>query len=343
MGAACSDVKKKKRKALKPGQLAESDDDDDVADAILDDPDEEDEDDEDAKREAVEQALHRTMAVIKRGKTMALKEAISGAKKSKVDGALIKAAEERLAKHKHDQRRDEVDEELKQFMETEEFEDIRQCEKMQAKCEKADVTDESLQPLRDKLALLRICYDLKDDEDDQAHDVVQKSAQEFFEKAISEAGRPVVFFDNDTGLKCCASLTLDPPVRHLILTLEMTDQDKVIIKKTLLAQTFCVISSNCNNNSLTDSDSSYSSNRKNFELEGISVSKLADKEHELAVAVKHSGEVVSPRHRSPRGAPLDVDRHTGVGVWIFVEATVPRRDRLFEALMLMQHLAAECA
>lgn len=324
MGAACSDVKKKKKKKLKAGQLVESSDSDDVADAIIEDPDSADEgEDEDMRREAVESALKKTMEVLKRGKTQALKEAISGAKKLKVDATVIKAAEKRLADHKHDQRRGEVEDELNEFMKTDQFEDIKACVKMESKAEKADVRDEDLKQLRDKLYLLRICRELEDDEDDTAYAMVQKSASEFFDQAISEAGRRVIFFDHHNGSKCCASLTLDPPVRHLILTLEMTDQDKVIIKKTLLAKVFCVV--------------------KNFNVEGISLSKLSAGEHELAVAVKHTGEIISPRHRSPRGEPIQPERTVGEGVWIFVEATVPRRDRLFEAIMFLQHLAAECS
>lgn len=338
MGAACSDVKKKKshKKKLKAGQLDESEDSDDVPDAIIEDPDSEDEaEDEEQKRQAVENAVKNTMATLKRGKTQALKEAIAGAKKLKGDATLIKAAEKRLADHKHDQRRDEVKEELMQFMESDGFEEIEACAKMETAAMKADVIDEDLKQLRDKLYLLRVCRELEDDEDDQAFETVQESSQEFFDQAISDFGRPVIFFDSSTGGKCVASLSVDPPVRHLILTLEITDEDKIIIKKTLLAKVFCVI--------------------QNFELEGIPISKLTDstdsdgKAQDLVVAVKHSGELISPRAKSPRGdnvragSALEAEKEHGEGFWIFVEATVPRRDKLFEAIMFLQHLAAECS
>merc|ERR1740127_390042 len=122
--ASCQDMKLgKDREALPQGLRPNYENSDEESEESGDDEhsevaassQEEEADNKESFKQGVEEILQTTGKNLKRGKTMAMREAISTAKKCGVEKATISEAEQRLDRHKKDQRRGEVEEEVRGF------------------------------------------------------------------------------------------------------------------------------------------------------------------------------------------------------------------------------------
>jgi len=221
--ARCSDMQKAGPGGGPPiPGLNDSDDDG----AGLDDKSEVDassegeEDNAENYKQDVEEILKSTGQGLKRGKTMAMKEAISTAKKVGLDSNKIDDAEHLLDNHKKQQLRDEVEAEVNVFLNSRASRDIPSCEAMIAKAQNAECKQNTVQKLQTWLEEIINTRSLEDEEVQRAREFLKQSCREFVLAATHAEGRPVVYVNLDDGRKKPAILLLDPPLQNLRVTLE---------------------------------------------------------------------------------------------------------------------------
>lgn len=205
--------------------------------AAPDDDESEDEEDDEDEQESpsessdenkdeysrdVEDALARTALDLKRGKTMAMKEVITTAKKVGVDNSKIREAEDRLEDHKKKQYREEVEAECKEFMKSAASNDADACATMIEKALGADVAQNVLQPIKDQHYELLMRRPLEEEERSAAKDRFRKSAKDLVKKTIN--GYSTVVLDMHEGTKVPATVTFDPPLVYLIVN--KTDEEE---------------------------------------------------------------------------------------------------------------------
>lgn len=299
--ARCSEVEKGKSAGATPGPPEDLEDAEGSDDEHEDDGSEvvassEGELDPNEYKQDVVDTLKSTGANLKRGKTMAMKEAITTAKKLGLDQGVISTAENQLDEHKRKQKRDATEEEVSQFFESKWANEIPHAEKMLKKAKDAECSDEVTERLEKHLAELIITRPLESGETEVAREYMKFSCTDFVVAATKGGGRPVVFLNLENGKKTAAMMSLDAPLQNLIITLEERLDEAL--------QTPIVTLSACQ----ATKDTAVR-NSKGF-------SKLEQEDADSAVALKH-------------------EINDKPGVWCLCEPTRIRRDRLVEALVIL--------
>lgn len=273
--ARCSDVEKGKKG--ESGGMSMPAELDDLEGSELDDEDgsevvaSSDEDaDEDAYKKDVSDTLKAAGANLKRGKTMAMKEAISTAKKFNLDNQVINEAEKQLEDHKKQQRREAMESEVTEFFESKAATEIVAVEKILKKAIDAEVGSTFIQQLEDRLQLLIATRPLEMDENDHAKQYMKKSCSEFVQLATKGGGRPVVFLNLEDGKKISATMTLNAPCQNLLLQVEDRDEHIEVPVNSLQARP-------ASKDVQVQSSKGYES--------------LDEEDAECAVALKHKGGV----------------------------------------------------
>lgn len=247
-------------------------------------------------KQDVEHTLKDTGTNLKRGKTVAMKEAISTAKKLGVDEDMIENAEKQLDEHKKKQRRDATEEEVASFFESKIANEIPHAEKMLKKAQAAECSDEVIERLEKHLDELIVTRALETDENEQAREYMKSSCTDFVVAATKGGGRPVVFLNLTDGKKTAATMSLDAPLQNLIIAIE--DQPEGLLQ-TLIT-------------TLSATPAAKDTAVRNSKGYGI----LGEEDAVSSVALKH-----------------EVDGKAGV--WCLVEPTRIRRDRLIEAIVIL--------
>lgn len=299
--ARCSDVEKGKQASATPAPPDDLEDFECSDDENADDGSEvvassDGELDPNEYKQEVADTLKTTGANLKRGKTMAMKEAISTAKKLGLEDGVIQNAEKQLDDHKRKQRRDATEEEVNQFFEAKIANEIPHAEKMLKKAKENECSPAVIDKLEKHLDKLIVTRPLETEENDSAREYMKLSCSEFVVAATKGGGRPVVFLNLETGKKTAAVMSLDPPLQNLIITIE--ESDSAPLKASL--------------NSLGASAAIKEAAVRNAKGFG----KLEEDDATSSVALKH-----------------EIDGKAGV--WCLVEPTTIRRDRLVEALVIL--------
>lgn len=238
--ARCSDVEKGKQDGMASAQPADLDDLD-ASDADEEDGSEvvassEGSVDEEAYKKDVQDTLANAGANLKRGKTMAMKEAISTAKKFNLDDKVITEAEKQLEDHKKQQRREAMEKECEEFMESKVSHEIPQVEKMLKKAADAECNPSVIQTLEDRLQLLIQTRPLEMEETEHAKEYMKKSCSDFVRLATKGGGRPVVFLNLEDGKKISATMTLSAPLQNLIMTFDDREEHLEVPVSSLQAR-----------------------------------------------------------------------------------------------------------
>lgn len=297
--ARCNEIEKSKS-AANPSlpanleQLEASEDEHDDGSEVV--PSSEDEEDGNDYKQDVEDTLKATGANLKRGKTLAMKEAITTAKKLGLQQDVIKTAEDQLEEHKKREKRLAMAQDVQQFFETSTANEIPQVEKMLKKAKDADCDADVIARLEKHLDELIITRPLETDEADIGREYMKKSCMDFVLAATKGGGRPVVFLNLSNGKKVSATLSIDPVLQNLILTIEENEENPYIVPVQSMSAT-----TGLKENSVRSS--------KAFK-------NLEDDDSNCAVALKF-------------------EKEDKPGVWCLIEPTVIRRDRLIEAFLIL--------
>lgn len=252
------------------------------------------EEDTEGMKQGVADILNSTGQNLKRGKTMAMKEAISTAKKFGLESSKITEAERRLDEHKKQQRREEVEQEIAQFSQSAAYKEISMVDKMIKKATDADCSPEVVQKLQQHLEELFITRNLEDDELWCAREYLKQSCREFVLAATKGFGRSVTVLKLDDGTKAPANLALDPPLQNATLVSE----DGVAVQVPLVAL-----------HPLRGKDDKKVNKSAGFQ-------RIDKAERECVVS-------------------LSFDDNGKSGIWCIVEPTALKRDRLFEAVLVL--------
>lgn len=264
--------------------------------------------DDDAHRKDVEGILESTGKQLKRGKTMAMKEAISSAKKAGVSSKIITKAEKQLDDYKRKQKKEEVTAEVEAFFASQAARDILLCERMVKKATEAECEPDMVQKLQAQLDELVAMRPLEDGEIKNARDCLMTSVREFV--AECSLGRSIASQDVERGRKKVdGKLSLDSSLMTLVL--ERPQQD---MNGTTTGDTDTL-------HALVDTLTAVTATR---EKEKDGLKGLAGVwEDDLAC-------MVVLRYSLKDGSP---------GLWCLVESSKSRRDRFVEAITA---LAAVC-
>jgi len=246
-------------------------------------------------RQDVEHTLKDTGANLKRGKTVAMKEAISTAKKLGVEEEIIQDAEKQLLDHKKSQKRDVTEEEIVSFFESKVANEIPQAERMLKKAQHFECADDVIEKLEKHVIEIIATRPLEPKETEKATWYMMHSCTVFVDAATRGGGRPVVFLNLADGKKTAAVMSLDAPLQNLIIAVEELD-GVLQTQITTLRATPAVQESAVRNS------------------KGFGV--LDEEDAVSSVALKHQ-----------------VDGKAGV--WCLVEPTRNHRDRLIEALVVL--------
>jgi len=204
---------------LKPLEASSSEDEDD--DEEEEEDEEEEDEDADQARSAVEDAL---TSALKRGKTGTFKEIIDHATAVGIAEDKIAKAEAALEQHKAQRKREAFEADLKEFMESEEADNMAACEEREQQGLKFGVLDRGLQVLRDKIVSLQLRQDLVDDEVAQARLFLETCTRRFIKSAVK--GRPSVYLDLESGKKTSVNIFVDLTLRFLIAVKTSGDKDE---------------------------------------------------------------------------------------------------------------------
>jgi len=252
------------------------------------------EEDTEGMKQGVADILNSTGQNLKRGKTMAMKEAISTAKKVGLENSKITEAERRLDEHKKQQRREEVQQEIEQFSQSAAYKDISMVDKMIKKATDADCDADVIKKLQQHLEELFITRNLEDDEIWCAREYLKQSCREFVLAATKGFGRPVTVLKLEDGTKAPANLALDPPLQNASLVYE----DGTAVQVPLVSL-----------NPLRGKDDKKVSKSVGFQ-------RIDKEERECVVSFSY-------------------DENGKSGMWCIVEPTALKRDRLFEAVLVL--------
>jgi len=227
----CSDVEKGKKGDAGKGGMKEPEQDEFTGSESGDEEgsevvasSEEEVDGEDKYKQDVIETLKGAGASLKRGKTMAMKEAITTAKKLNLDTTVITQAEKQLEDHKKQQRREQQMQEVTEFMESNAATEIPSVEKMLKKAQEAECDDKTIGQLKERLELLVATRPLEMDECEQAREYMKKSCADFVRLATKGGGRPVVFLNLEDGKKISAKMILSATLENLVLQVEGSPQ-----------------------------------------------------------------------------------------------------------------------
>mmetsp|Transcript_99082 Transcript_99082/g.248407 ORF Transcript_99082/g.248407 Transcript_99082/m.248407 type:complete len:310 (-) Transcript_99082:239-1168(-) len=175
----------------------------------------EDDHNQEEYKQGVEEILKSTGKNLKRGKTMAMKEAISTAKKYGLETSKISEAEKKLDEHKKQQKREEAEREVDAFFNSAACKDLAMTEKMLKKVKEADCSEKVIKRVQDSLEELILTRDLEDEERSNARELLKQSCRDFILAATKAGGRQVTLLSLDDGQKIAASIAVDPPLLNL--------------------------------------------------------------------------------------------------------------------------------
>uniref|UniRef100_A0A7S1RKI6 Uncharacterized protein n=1 Tax=Alexandrium catenella TaxID=2925 RepID=A0A7S1RKI6_ALECA len=298
--ARCAEVKKAKGQnaPMRPAYDESSDDEEEgegqeevVMISSDDDGNEED------YKQGVAETLKSTGKALKRGKTMAMKEAISTAKKYNIAASAVAEAEKKLDDHKRQQRREEAEAAVVAFLASSQSGERILCEAILKKAVDAECSKETTERLKARLSEIIITRELEEEEVEQAREYLKESCRAFVLSATKPGGRPVLLLDLRSGAKTPSRLSLDPPLQTLGLRQEDVDESEA---KT--APLSSLVPKLAKDDKAVRGSSGFTS--------------LDGEESECVVAL--SCETGGER-----------------GVWCFVEPTPERRDRLVEAFVVL--------
>jgi len=213
MGAVCGCASLEKANTSRPGDPGDEEELSDEGSEVQASSDEDD--DQEGVRQGVADILTSTGKNLKRGKTMAMKEAISTAKKVGLESSKITEAEKRLEEHKRQQRRDEVEQEVTKFVQSAAYRDIQMVDKMIHKAQDAECSTKSIESLQEHLKELVETRDLEEHELQEVREYVKRSCRELVVATTQGDGRPVSLLKLEDGARTPASLTLDPSLQRL--------------------------------------------------------------------------------------------------------------------------------
>lgn len=248
-------------------------------------------------RQSVEEALQTAGTTLKRGKTMAMHEAISMAKKFNVESSKISEAEKRLDDHKRRQRREEVEREVGALFSSKASRDIPVCETLLRKANDAGVSPQVSTRLRLHLDELIISRNLEDEELVFAREYLKQSCREIVSAAARGKGRRMVILDLEIGSKVSAYLSIDPLLQYFCLSpLGEGEEARV-------APIASVNAVHAKNDSGVTGSPGFAA--------------LGEADADCAVALRYVSD-------------------GSLGVWCFVESTPQRRDQFIEALAMLR-------
>mmetsp|Transcript_94936 Transcript_94936/g.188021 ORF Transcript_94936/g.188021 Transcript_94936/m.188021 type:complete len:311 (+) Transcript_94936:103-1035(+) len=177
----------------------------------------EDESDKEQFKQGVEEVLKTTGKTLKRGKTMAMQEAILTAKKVNIEASKVEEAERQLDQHKRKQRREEMDTEAKAFFASASAWDRLTCERLLRKAQQADANNDIISKLQDRLNDILITRELEHQEIEQARERLRESCRSFVAAASSGGGHRTMLLDLNSGRRIAVLLRVDPPLQFLQL------------------------------------------------------------------------------------------------------------------------------
>merc|ERR1740121_2071110 len=149
---------------------------------------------------------------------MAMKEAISTAKKYGLETSKISEAERKLDEHKKQQKREEAEREVEAFFNSAACKDIAMTEKMHKKVKEAECSEKVIQRVKDSLDELILTRDLEAEEKSYARQLLKQSCRDFVLAATKSGGRQVMLLNLEDGEKLAASVSVDPPLLNLRVT-----------------------------------------------------------------------------------------------------------------------------
>ncbi|CAK9089537.1 unnamed protein product [Durusdinium trenchii] len=176
-------------------------------------------------REGIQKLLEETGRTLQRGRTLAMKEAISAARQHGVESSLIKEAQQRLEHHQLRQKRAECEKEVSLWFASA-AQDLEQCGRLLEAAVQSQCAEEIQAKLRKRLEELKITRPLAPDELDQAQRYVTESCQGFVSAALLAEGRKTLFLDLDEGNKSTATLHLNPSLQVLSLKVHIDEGTK---------------------------------------------------------------------------------------------------------------------
>lgn len=219
--ARCSEVKKgagETATTLPPKEFDEAEitdgEEDDQSEVAASSDEEENQED---YKQGVEEILKTTGKNLKRGKTMAMKEAISTAKKYGLEGSKINEAQRQLDEHIRQQCREQCEREVEAFFASPAAGEIPQVKEMVKKASEAEVSSAVLKRVQEHLDMLLLCRPLEDEERGLAREALKQSCRELV-LAATQGGRPATLLNLEDGSQEKAVLSLDPPLRILLVT-----------------------------------------------------------------------------------------------------------------------------
>lgn len=258
----------------------------------------EEENQEDYKH-GVEEILKSSGKNLKRGKTMAMKEAISTAKKYGLEGAKISEAQQQLDNHIRQQLREECEREVEAFFASPAKGDIPQAQKLARKAAEVEINATMLKRVREHLDALLLSRPLEPEEVGFAREALKQSCRELVLSATQVGGRPATLLSLEDGNQEKVLLTLDPPLRRLRLG-DGGGAAAAAAASGLLVSSLSAVPA---------ADEARVAGNQHFKA-------LDEAERECAVVVRHSSD----------SAP---------GVLCFLEPTQVRRDRLIEGIVIL--------
>ncbi|CAJ1417522.1 unnamed protein product [Effrenium voratum] len=169
---------------------------------------------EEELRQQIQEVLAETGRSLRRGRTLAMREAINAAKKRQVPKGVIQEAEKLLEDHVLRHRRAELEAKAAKYLA--QSQDLEECSELLEEAEKCKCP-ELQRRLKHRLEELQITRPLTPEEVTRAETCVRQSCLRFLELAAADAGREVLVLNLDAGDKSSGSLHLDAPLQNLTL------------------------------------------------------------------------------------------------------------------------------
>eukprot|EP00811_Abedinium_folium_P003499 NODE_13216_length_1178_cov_5.984776.p1 GENE.NODE_13216_length_1178_cov_5.984776~~NODE_13216_length_1178_cov_5.984776.p1 ORF type:complete len:304 (-),score=82.18 NODE_13216_length_1178_cov_5.984776:192-1103(-) len=186
-------------------------------------------DEEENERIVVEDTLVRLHKSLARGKTTALSDAISSAKKAGVGESVIIEAEFKLEGHQKIKVMEALFTEIEEFLTRTNLR-LEAVDAMIAKLSEWEVEKDFVEPLMDKLqakhAELWNQRLLEEKEVLFAREFLRQSCRELVIAAATEEGRAVTVLDLEWGTKTHGALIVDPPLQTLSVVLDNDYDDE---------------------------------------------------------------------------------------------------------------------
>jgi len=206
---------------------------------------------------------------LKRGKTLAMKEAIGAAKAAGVDKKVVKEAEQVLDAHKKKQMQEEIIAEADTFFNGKDSKNTSTCKEIFKKAKDAGCSKELLLRLKEHLDMLTLTRKLEQDELVLVRQSLRTSCKDFVLACVKDAGRPMTLYALETGNKRQSVARIDTLLQTLTLTFDTGGADLVIpIGGSLKATSAMADTATCENKSFIALEESV--------REGMAVMRFAD-------------------------------------------------------------------